>query len=356
LIFIENMAEKKKQHFVPKLSLRLFSYYNDQKRIGVFNVNSKIFIIDSPISSQAQENYFYGEDAIIENALSRIEGEAGRILKIIVNTQVLPKNNTEDYSNLFLFILMQAFRTKNSANQTDASLDKFFQEIIKRDESFAEYRDKGMHIAMKNSAAFTLAMLYKDIYAISDLSVKLILNETNQKFISSDHPVILYNQYLESRNQFGGHIGLYSKGLQIIYPISPTISLFLYDSWAYKVGDKKKSVIEISNIDDINSLNYLQVLNCSKVVFFNQDITQFYLEALTKKTGELRDNDLFTLDEIKSTKTSIGDRSATFIGHPTQRKIKLNLSFVTETKKAKHYELDNFVVQVRNERMRYRID
>ena len=56
------MADKKRQHYVPRFYLKNFSINSEGKAIGIYNVEKCKFIPSGSLKSQAYENYFYGED------------------------------------------------------------------------------------------------------------------------------------------------------------------------------------------------------------------------------------------------------------------------------------------------------
>lgn len=254
------MAEKKKQHFVPKLLLRHFSNKIKKAKINIFNVETEFYRVNCPLDSQAQEDYFYGEDKVIEDALGKIEDSAAPIIA----------------------------------------------EIIKE-----------------------------------------------KKFITSDNPCNRYNQYLEKRNHPGGHLGLFSKGLQLFFPISPDLMLLYYDKWAYKFGNKKDKEIILTDENDINHLNLLQLANCHKICIFDDSVSEMYLKNLTSKVNNLRQKDKSKL--YKSGKRHLdidGNERITYIHQTEDRKLNLKLSFVKEPQGAKSHNLTNHFVQLRNENMR----
>ncbi|WP_461622080.1 DUF4238 domain-containing protein, partial [Bradyrhizobium sp. 23AC] len=77
------------------------------------------------------------------------------------------------------------------------------------------------------------------------------------RFITSDHPVVFYNQYAEHRT-IRSNTGLASKGLQIFYPISPYHIIILYDEAIYKIGAKKSTSVDVTSVSDVQQLNDLQ--------------------------------------------------------------------------------------------------
>ena len=66
------MAEKKRQHYVPKFYLKLFSW-DDKKLINIYNISHKQIIPNGTLEKQCYEDYFYGKDLVIENSFGTIE-------------------------------------------------------------------------------------------------------------------------------------------------------------------------------------------------------------------------------------------------------------------------------------------
>jgi hypothetical protein len=46
------MTEKKNQHYIPKFYLRNFSYENNGKQIGVYNILNEIFVSKGKLKTQ----------------------------------------------------------------------------------------------------------------------------------------------------------------------------------------------------------------------------------------------------------------------------------------------------------------
>src|SRR5690606_17127565 len=117
-----------------------------------------------------------------------------------------------------------------------------------------------------------------------DLNYKLLINKTEVSFISSDFPVVKYNQFLEKKKWNHGKTGYGNTGLQIFIPLNSKIILMLYDSTVYKVGFKKQPNLDISNKKDIDQLNILQILNSYSTLFFDEKITNHYITSLIEKS------------------------------------------------------------------------
>ena len=96
------------------------------------------------------------------------------------------------------------------------------------------------------------------ILMLRDLDVKILINKSNIPFITSDNPIVKYNQFLEERKWNGSKTGFGLVGLQIFVPLNQYITLIFYDSSIYKIGNRKQIKIEINRNDEIQQLNLLQ--------------------------------------------------------------------------------------------------
>ena len=77
------MSKKKRQHFVSRFYLRLFSNKSDNKTIGIYNLERGKYIENVSLRDQAYKNYYYDKGSKIEGNLSKIETGASKIIKNI---------------------------------------------------------------------------------------------------------------------------------------------------------------------------------------------------------------------------------------------------------------------------------
>ena len=182
-----------------------------------------------------------------------------------------------------------------------------------------------------------------------DLEFKILLNDTNIPFITSDNPVVKYNQYLEKRKFHGSATGFSSVGLQLIFPINPQIALIGYDKTIYKIGFRKKSVISTNLNQDINKMNLLQFVNCYESVFHNHLVNKKYLSGLAKTSKKYPEANVGKAEEypeIDKTGRILKNRTISVM-YTTDCKTNLNLSFIKETRQAKVLILGNRAVHLR---------
>ena len=118
------MAEKKKQHYVPRFYLKLFSC-GDKKAINIYNISNQKIILGGSLKGQCHESYFYGKNLDVENALSDMEGVASQIIDQIIRSNSAPKRYTEEYLDILTYVLFQLSRTKYTAEAQDELISKY---------------------------------------------------------------------------------------------------------------------------------------------------------------------------------------------------------------------------------------
>jgi Protein of unknown function (DUF4238) len=344
---VEHVPEKKKQHYVPRFYLKNFSNNLNKKTIGVFNLERERFIVNGDLKNQAYKDYFYGKDGQIENELGKLETEVSKVFKKIIEEFYIPTYLSESHLILLIFTIFLAVRTEYSADKQNEILDKVVKTIFKNDPRVKDELDK-IVIEHTNPSAFILSIVAKIMPITFDLKYKLIVNKTACPFITSDNPVIRYNQFLEKRQSHGSNVGFATKGLQLFLPINPKIFLIFYDDSTYKVGNKKDSIVLINDEKDIKELNVLSCVNAYKNIYFNDQLSESMIREIYSKAKKFRGERIAIVDEYRS----IENKNSSLI-HLYDRDIRINLklSFIKELKKSKGFKIGNRVVHVRNKKL-----
>lgn len=279
------MPEKKKQHYVPKLYLKFFSNFNNRTHIGLFNLRTNLYIESASIDGQNQEDYFYGKESDIEDAFGDLETRTCNIIREIIQTCNLPPKDSDDYCMLLEYVMYQQNRTKLSALKNENLLNQLTQLILK-DRFVPTNEIAEIKIEYEYPGLAGLEIVPNLIKAVSDLKCKLLINKTKESFVTSDHPVVKWNQFLNQRKYPEPRTGLAMKGLKLFFPISPNIILVYYDSEIYSIGNED-IVVDIFNPKDVWILNFIQSISCNEVVFFNQEIYETYARRLLSERIEV---------------------------------------------------------------------
>jgi hypothetical protein len=88
----------KKQHYVPKFYLKHFE--GKKKRINMFYINGERFIPDVGLRDQCYNDFMYGSDGNLEEALANFESVVAPILQQCVNEGRLPRSGSEEMDML----------------------------------------------------------------------------------------------------------------------------------------------------------------------------------------------------------------------------------------------------------------
>lgn len=281
------MSALKKQHFLPQFYMRNFGIQNpsndEVKQIGLFNLRNKVFIPNASIKDQAFKKNYYDNDGNIEKALSEMEDKAATLIREVILQRELPKD-IDNIIRLLSFVSLTYYRNPVLANKVlneQAEMDKHIKNAIGDENLGPEF--EGMNL--KQIIVFLLSFVVNTRRMLMDLKIKLLINESITPFITSDNPIVLYNQLTELKKwPFSGY-GIISRGLQIFAPLSPTMMIVLYDDWAYKFVNKRQvESFEIKDTNVIEQLNILQCKNCSENLYFSDTVSRAYIVQLFEKS------------------------------------------------------------------------
>lgn len=266
------VLEKKNHHYVPQFYLRKFS--NDGRSIGIYLLDKKKYIPCASIKKTAYREHLYGEDNSIENRLANDESEWSKIINKIIDSENLDLDQ-EEYIMLLLFITMSEARTSQTADYNNAEISTLSKLILKMKNIPSGNVD--IHFNTPNLVSLKSAIEITPI--LSDLNVLLIINESNRDFITTDNPVVRYNQFFMFRN-YDRNYGLGQMGIQLFVPLNPRICLCLYDGVMYT--PKTKHIIKINSGSQINELNKLFILNAYEYIFFRNNQKESYIKSISR--------------------------------------------------------------------------
>jgi len=283
----DKIGRTKIQHFVPQFFQRYFSYGNNGKTIGTFNVSNEKFIKSTPIRTQSYGDYLYGKSGDLETWLSQLESKAAPIFRAMWEKEILPPFESITQLEMLHFLLILDLR-----NPVRFDSLKNFEELIKETDSSItgnkipdDLVSVFQFLQSERGKMISLSSAVKIVPDLIDLKYKLLKNITSTPFIISDNPLIMYNQFLEKRKwNIVSQRGYGSKGLQMFLPINDSYMLILFDADVYKVGNKKDKVVEIDNISSIDQLNMLQFLNSTDTINFNHRASEHYIKTTFQRS------------------------------------------------------------------------
>jgi len=253
------MAEKTKQHFVPKLYLRNFA---QGKIFNIYNHKNDKIINNVPYEDQCYKNNFYGKDKLTENELSTMESGWGSAIKNILEDSENISNENEKL--IKQFCCFQYLRTEKAVLHTQNSLFDVTRKMIpvllqfegkqatqQQIDSFAYKYSKSFEDAEKTTQR-QIKMAKNFFEKLYNLKILILENNTDLEFITSDNPIIIGNEF---QKEYG--LGVDCMGIYFMFPISPKIYILLYDYKIYtSINNKKKLAINKKTVQKLNILQY----------------------------------------------------------------------------------------------------
>ncbi|CDO04312.1 hypothetical protein BN988_02866 [Oceanobacillus picturae] len=273
--------KKRRQHYVPKFYLRNFSQ-NDNS-ISTFNITNSKYIKNASVKNMCQRNNFYGDDAVVEEFLDiEIERRAAKIIKRIIDTNTIPDFETEfeEYEHLIAFLLVTEGRNLKSADSADHFADTIAKVMLEEHPDFNEIELDKFSVKLNHPANQTIGIALSSTPLVLDLQPVIIVHKTSRKFITSDNPLIRYNNFYIQRNYHGRGSGYATRGLQLFFPISSEKCLLLYDSLIYDIPDKVNHTLFLNKAREVDYLNELFYLNAYNNVFFSERIKEDYIRKI----------------------------------------------------------------------------
>ena len=291
-------------HYVPRFYLSQFA--SKARRINIYNLEGKFVKEDISLREQCRRPNYY-KDPSIEAALGRMEEEAAKALRILM------KNPTPRLSESILrFIAAQILRTPSSVKISESLQGKLLHHLGATHQfSESQLLDLGA-IPHDQLPIHHLTVMDDLVNAMEDLR-PLIFNLAKSVLITSDNPVVKYNQYYE-RVRGMGTTGVGQKGLQIFLPLSPSHLLVLYDGNIY---DHVKSRRPTGN--DIDSINAFQIVSAETNVYFSDWTHKDRLTDLVLEKRHLRSTDATVLKEFESDADENGSLVVILCGNPKSR-------------------------------------
>jgi len=313
--------------------MRNFGHVDSSALICLYNRRTGLYVPHAPSKSQACADYFYEKGGEIEKILADMENSVGPVITEILRAEAPPKWRSDDDITVLKFVVLQSKRTEFAKEQMNESSKKVLGKINELfPGEFPNLTEK--EVDRTATARMLVSMSEMNYHAAVDLRCKLLRNKTGIPFITSDHPVVRYNQYFE-RHPSLSDSGLICRGLQMFFPLNPQYLLVLFDSDVYKVGGRnfKVTCVDVTK-DDVEALNTLQVVNAGEHLYFSQDVRQAYIEALVKRAnGYLKTEKA----RVRAGPAFVGDRRHGTIvaGCLVDIRIGLNLHCMKITPKAK---------------------
>lgn len=260
------MSKPKRHHFVPQFYLKRFS--SGKRFIRCWHKSSALVVPHASIKGQCAINNFYGWHDNIEWSLGIIEGKAASIFRQIDTDVMLPDSRSPEWQEILIFIALQSSRTQLSGRESDEIADYYYKLMLQHEAHLAGIDLNNFRIGSRFPAAFPMQIAMQAFPELNKLDSCLLINNSKTPFLTSDNPVVYYNGRY-SKVDYMGVIGLTSLGLQIFYPISPSLMIVIFDPDSYK--RPSNTGLKFVRESDVIQLNMIHYMWSGEVVFWNSE-------------------------------------------------------------------------------------
>lgn len=255
---------KNKHHFVPQFYLRNFAV--GKGAICLINIATRKAVSEASIKDECYRRKFYGKTDDVEDALKQVETAIAPVIKRVIDGESIPRRSTM-HVELLYFVALQKLRTR-AITENMAQALSLPMTYVAREQSNCMGEDvNNIHVIAEPNVFQLLSMVddYTDL--LTDLDIRIIRSSSGARFITSDSPVVFYNQWCEGVKGVGV-LGTACGGLQIFFPLSPYCMLMLFDEVIYNVSSYNPSEI-ITDSRDIYMLNRLQTVFAQDNLYFS---------------------------------------------------------------------------------------
>ncbi|MER9178148.1 DUF4238 domain-containing protein [Mesorhizobium sp. M0955] len=271
------MADNKRQHYVPKSTLRHFASdpnrHPKPRQINLVNIAAAKVVRGASLKEQCYQDYFYGKNTAIEKALGQVEGYFSSLVRKMIGTRAIDER---DGWHLVQMVALQKARTLRAEEELNGMMEKLIKLFMYNRVDEHDLRKSRIKINNASNRNVGHALALSPL--MLDLKRFLLANDTDVPFVIGDNPVVTTNWFARIHHPQRA-IGLARSGLQMLLPISPRFALMMHDSNVYTTNSRI-NVISISRADEVTALNELQWLNAHKNVYFPPTLGVEFLEAM----------------------------------------------------------------------------
>lgn len=255
------------------------------------------FYRDASIKNQACRQNFYDLDGEAEAFLSGVEGLfAPTIKRLIEHPEFI--SNYDTRQTMLHFLVLSYVRTTKFLAKHEYICSQMADYLNHIQPEYKDEIDAGLRPNPQTRGRLTISSVPDGVKSISDLYVCMLLNDTERDFITSDTPVNLYNQFLEEKNYLRSSRGTSLLGTTFFLPLSSKLIVFVYDSSVY---DFMLPNWRITNRDDINSINKIQMLHSEKNIFYQSSYSEKWIKKYRREINNYRPARIVDVNFAKKT-------------------------------------------------------
>jgi hypothetical protein len=261
----------KVQHYVPQFILRNHCKGRKDLLWTFDKQNAKIF--QSNIRNLAAASYFYDADSpegriSLEPALGKIESETKPLFSELLKHRRLDVWSPVDRETIALFLASQHLRTQAMRDMQN-SLESVLRERLAGEQMTDEFRQWLGEPSEEATKQIMLSLLSDARHFVPHCLDKvwcILGTSQGTPFYIGDHPVALHNS---RRDPHRGTLGLGVEGIEIYFPVSPTLTLGLLSP---ELGAQIGAVRDLAEPmpcsgDNVIFQNSIQIREAARFVF-----------------------------------------------------------------------------------------
>lgn len=263
------MADRKNQHYVPKIHFRAFSRHREGKAINLYLIDRDEAVFGAPIRGQCARDYIYGKDGVLESVLGRMEARYGGLMSCLSDESY--RLSDDDCWLLKHFMLLQSQRTAEQIERFFAGMSEAARFLRLATEAHGDVwnadDDPRRDDVMKTLISGCEDQMRAGI--MDDLKLVILRNRTKFDFVTSDDPTVTTNRWLIQRKNIR-NFGLNAAGLLMFLPIGPRMLALLYDPAVYTVPSTTARSVDLTKEADVLAFNEHQYMRAVAVIYFSR--------------------------------------------------------------------------------------
>jgi hypothetical protein len=291
----EAPVPNKKHHYVPHFYLKHFA--SNPHRINILNLKDYQAYRDGPLKAQCYRTHLYGLDDSLEKLIGSLETLVAPTIQSIIQHSRLPSRFTPEHDNLLQFLALQMMRTPAVIEKVTQSVEQTRANLLSSYGGISPQLDRQLTVGPNEAARLALGHFREVCRCFGGLQFQLLINGTQQAFITSDNPAFKYNHYCETIKGHG-MLGASQSGFMLFTPLSPRHLILLYDKETYKCMHIHHDVISTANAADICQLNKMQVVNADCNLLFSDWSESGDIATLARKHASLRKQKKMVVREL----------------------------------------------------------
>jgi hypothetical protein len=278
----------KNDHFVPQLYLRQFRFEKTEK-IVIATIEPFKSIGLGKIKGQCQADYFYEKDLALDEIHQQFETQIAPILVEVCRAMSL---NDEEIIALRCLAVELHVRTRKAVEAYKVLPRYLSSEIVKDGIARGKLPEpkggwKEEMLKIEGAPGALMETTTPKVLEMQTLHCKMLRAKSGGNFITSDNPVVVLNQFCANTDAHRSFAGFGMAGFQLVLPISPSLCLIFYDPKVYKVGGRRKTLVDISE-HDVEIVNSLQVQSADKCLYSHSLESKMELSRLVARYARLR--------------------------------------------------------------------